>query len=244
MHGVEDRQNRIEGFEQSIFSAASVTMIGAGGIGSEICEGLVRKGIGTLEIFDYDDVEISNLNRQLFFEDDLGKNKAEALAQNLSRMGFLGTHITAYPHGFEDALDMGIAPQGDILVAGVDDDETRIEVSRFALRHDKPMVSLATDRQASFGMCFVQQLGTACYSCLYPNAGNTGAPEPCEPAAAVKDVLKLLGALGLYTIDTVLMKRPRTWTFREIHLASPALDKSGVVQKRPDCPACGNQSPL
>ena len=73
---VTHRQELIAGFDQAKFSATSCILIGAGGIGSEVAEGLCRKGIGRLCILDHDVVEQTNLNRQHFFKDDVHKNKA------------------------------------------------------------------------------------------------------------------------------------------------------------------------
>src|SRR5215831_4164875 len=62
--GAEDRQRKIPGFDQEIFSGSSVLCIGAGGIISQIAPTLVRKGIGRIALLDDDIVELSNLNRQ------------------------------------------------------------------------------------------------------------------------------------------------------------------------------------
>jgi len=74
----------IPGFDQSIFSQSKITLVGAGGINSENGEGFVRKGIAEMDIFDGDDVDLSNLNRQRFTQHDVGKNKAISLAGNLT----------------------------------------------------------------------------------------------------------------------------------------------------------------
>lgn len=95
--GVAARHRGIAGFEQAALTRAVVLLIGAGGLGGEIGEGLVRKGVGELHIFDGDTVEASNLNRQRFTAADLGKNKALCLARNLQLEGYLGTVITGYP---------------------------------------------------------------------------------------------------------------------------------------------------
>ena len=68
---VTDRQERIPGFLQARLCGSKILLIGAGGLGGEIGEGVVRKGIGTLVILDPDVVEVSNLNRQRFFKEDL-----------------------------------------------------------------------------------------------------------------------------------------------------------------------------
>src|SRR5437016_3275582 len=74
--GATDRQQRLAGFDQAVYSNSRVVCIGAGGLISQIAPTLVRKGIGSLTILDDDIVEPSNLNRQRFYVKDLGQNKA------------------------------------------------------------------------------------------------------------------------------------------------------------------------
>src|SRR5215831_7829104 len=83
--GALDRQQKIPGFDQEAYSSASVLCIGAGGLISHVAPTLCRKGIGRLTVLDRDVVEPSNLNRQLFFRQDVGKNKAHRLVGNLER---------------------------------------------------------------------------------------------------------------------------------------------------------------
>ena len=63
-----------------------VTIIGCGGLGSNAANMLVRSGVGELTLIDFDVVEETNLNRQLFFRDQLGLPKTEALAETLRRI--------------------------------------------------------------------------------------------------------------------------------------------------------------
>ena len=100
------RHAGIRGFAEEKLARAWVLAVGAGGIVGWVGCGLVRKGIGTLYLCDGDEVELSNLNRQLFTEHDLYKNKAERLARNLSRQGFCGTELIAYPYMFEELLEL------------------------------------------------------------------------------------------------------------------------------------------
>src|SRR5262249_37047770 len=80
--GAEDRQRKILGFDQEEFSRSHVLCIGAGGIISQVAPTLARKGIGKITLLDDDTVETSNLNRQRFYEKDVGEHKAVALARN------------------------------------------------------------------------------------------------------------------------------------------------------------------
>ncbi|MCJ8502460.1 sulfur carrier protein ThiS adenylyltransferase ThiF [Desulfatitalea alkaliphila] len=63
-----------------------IGIAGAGGIGSNVAVHLVRAGVRCLKIVDFDRVELSNLNRQFYFHDQLGRPKAAALAANLRRI--------------------------------------------------------------------------------------------------------------------------------------------------------------
>lgn len=68
---------------QNRFSSATVAICGLGGLGSNIATALARAGIGKLILIDFDRVEISNLHRQQYKADQIGRYKAEALAENL-----------------------------------------------------------------------------------------------------------------------------------------------------------------
>ena len=72
--------------ERRILSSARVGIAGAGGLGSNAAAHLVRAGVEKLVVADFDVVSESNLNRQFFFRDQLGRKKVEALAENLLRI--------------------------------------------------------------------------------------------------------------------------------------------------------------
>ncbi len=71
---------------QRKLSEASVAVCGLGGLGSNIAIALARAGVGKLHIMDFDRVDISNLNRQQYFPEQLGRYKADALYDTLKRI--------------------------------------------------------------------------------------------------------------------------------------------------------------
>ncbi len=71
---------------QEKFSQASVAICGLGGLGSNVAIHLVRAGVGKLFLLDFDQVDITNLNRQQYFPDQLGEYKTDALKHTLSRI--------------------------------------------------------------------------------------------------------------------------------------------------------------
>jgi len=157
---------------------AKIILIGAGGIGSEIAEGLFRKGIGELRIYDHDTIEMSN------FQD------AVALEHNLN---------------------------ADIVVCGVDNNAARVAVSKYYRKLEVPVLFIAVDYMAENGYVFVQEPGGPCFGCAFPNCFEK-KKAPCL-TPAVKDILKVVAGIDLYSIDSLLMNRKRNWNYRNVHLA-------------------------
>jgi molybdopterin-synthase adenylyltransferase len=237
--GVEDRQVSLKGFNQQALANAKVIMIGAGGLGGEIGEALVRKGVGTLSLFDFDLVEITNLNRQLFGKNDVGKPKSHCLAHNLSKLGFLGSVIEGYSLSFQDALTSGVAMTGNVkvVVCGVDNNPCRIAVSRYYQEQKIPVVFTAVSQDASHGFVFVQEPDKACFACQFPKAVHDETYHPCSPA--VKDILKVVGGISSYAIDSLLMDRLRTYNYKHVYLDGTIPGNDWLVPRRPDCALCG-----
>lgn len=238
---VHQRQELIPGFDQSRLQSACVLLVGAGGLGGEVGEGLVRKGVGALHIFDPDHIQLSNLNRQHFYEEDLYQNKAIALAKNLAKEATDRSLITGYDTSFEHAVAEGLALSADVTVCGVDNDRTKLNVARHVLRQ-QPAVFLGVDELADHGYVFVQEIDGPCFACLFPDAVESNGRDHCVEVGAVKDILKATAGIALYAIDSLLMDRKRAWNFKELSLAGFAPDVNRRIDRRPDCPVCSEEA--
>ena len=234
---VTDRQQKLKGFSQQALTNAKVILIGAGGLGGEIGEALVRKGVGSLVILDYDLVTLTNLNRQLFYAEDLGKPKAHRLSRNLAKVGFCGTHLQGIALSFQDALLQGIDLTGTVIVCGVDNNPCRIAVSRYYRERSTPVVFTAVSQDASHGYSFVQEPDKACFVCQFPKALNDET-YPCG-TPAVKDILKVVAGIVSYTVDSLIMERLRCWNYKHVYLDGSVPDIAWSVPRRLDCPLCG-----
>ncbi len=234
-----ERHLGIDGFDPSKYSELKVLMVGAGGLGGEIGEGLVRKGIGELTFVDADTVSVSNLNRQLFTKSDIGKNKAIQVVKNLKKFGYMGTTIIGYPIFLQEYLER-YSYKPDIVICGVDNDQARISASSFGLKHNIPVVFTAVSRDANNGYVFIQKVGEACFGCLFPNAINN-RKSPCPNAPAMKDILKVVSGMVLFAIDTVLMERKSSWNYRTLYLSGFMPEFVTVKDRNPDCRLCSKQ---
>jgi molybdopterin/thiamine biosynthesis adenylyltransferase len=233
---VSHRQELIPGFEQAKLTGASAGLIGAGALGSEVGEGLCRKGIGELSFVDHDVVEHTNLNRQHFFKDDIGQPKAHSLARNLARHCHAGTTLYGHAYSFQDALALNVDLSASVVVCGVDNSEARVAVSRHYRALGVPVIFIALDLLAECGHVFVQESTGPCFGCAFPNSLSP-RKAPCFVPAS-KDALKVTAGLALYAVDSLLMQRRRNWNFRRIHLAGFAPDVIEVLPRLPACPLC------
>lgn len=238
--GALDRQTRIPGFNQERLSRSRVVCIGAGGLIGHIAPTLVRKGIGALAIFDDDEVEASNLNRQRFYTSDIGQNKAMALARNLLAECTFATNIEAFPMRLEEALARGVDLRCDAAVIGVDNSPARVLASRHFRQLRVPTVFCAVSAEADHGYIFVQQADGPCFGCLFPDSANDER-YPCPATPAIADVLQAVGAIAVYAVDSCLMARPRLWTYRRLNVSDGGWDASTHVEKRPYCTLCGEE---
>jgi molybdopterin/thiamine biosynthesis adenylyltransferase len=232
--GAEDRQRKIPGFDQGIFSKAGAVCIGAGGIVSQIAPTLVRKGIGHITLLDDDIVEASNLNRQRFYERDLGRNKAIALAQNLEAECIVATEICGHALRLEEAIARSADLACDVAICGVDNNPARVAASRYFRAQGTPVIFTAVSRDGDHGYVFVQDREGPCLGCLFPDMVNDDR-YPCPGTPAIADILQAVGTLAVYAVDTLLMARPRRWNYRRISLSDCALDGGSLVPARQGC---------
>jgi sulfur carrier protein ThiS adenylyltransferase len=114
-------------------AASSVAIIGCGGLGSNAAAMLLRSGVRTLTLIDFDRVEESNLNRQLYFRDQLGRPKVEALAETLlridpdARLTLIAERVTA-----ENVA--GLVGGADVIIEAVDRAETKAMIVNACMR--------------------------------------------------------------------------------------------------------------
>lgn len=230
--GATDRHQGVPGFDQEAYSKASVLCIGAGGLIGHIVPTLVRKGIGSITIVDGDEVEASNLNRQFFFPEDIGKNKAIALASNLYRECTCATSIIGIGKNFEaveDSLDMRFSA----VVCGVDNNPTRLRVSRGFAELGLPVVFTGVSEDADFGYVFIQNRQGACFQCTFPDAES--GKFPCPNTPAMKEILQAIGSIAAFAVSMTVVGEFQGWNWRTFRLSSASFDGCASIPRRDGC---------
>ena len=179
---------------------AKVLLLGAGGLGSPAALYLAAAGVGTLGIVDSDEVDLSNLQRQVIHSSErIGVSKVDSAEQTISA---LNPDVHVVKHQMRLGADniMEILPDYDIVVDGLDNFPTRYLLNDASVRLKMPVVSAAI-------LGFEGQLSVfkpyegPCYRCLFP------VPPPAElaPSCGANGVLGVLpGTMGLLQATEVI----------------------------------------
>ena len=168
---------------------------------------------------------------------DVGENKAIALAENLKAECIARTKIRGYAFRLEEAIARGIDFACDVVICGVDNNPARVIASRFFRSKHIPVIFTAVSRDADHGYVFVQESDGPCIACMFPDMVNDDR-YPCPGTPAIADILQAMGSLAVYAIDTLIMRRPRTWSYRRLSLSDPTLDGGSMIRARETCSLC------
>lgn len=225
----------IGGPGQQKLKAASVLMIGAGGLGAPAALYLAAAGVGRLTLADDDVVSLSNLQRQVLYSvADIGEPKTAAAA---SRLSGLNPHVVVTQAPAVTAANAAaIIPGHDLVLDGTDNFETRLMVSDACLAAGVTLVSGAIGRWTGQVGVFV---GQPCYRCLVPEV-----PPDAETCVAVGVVGALAGVIGsmmaLEAIKLIVDARAPLTGRLLIYDALAAETRTVRIAADPACQACGS----
>jgi molybdopterin-synthase adenylyltransferase len=188
---------QVGGIGQRKLKAASVAIIGAGGIGSAAIPALAGAGVGKLTIVDDGEVERSNLQRQPIFRDDqVGQPKA-ALAAEFARA--LNPHVDSI--GIRQRLDTTNVEQlidgHQMVLDGSDNFATRLTVSDAATRLRIPLVSAAAVQfQGQIGLYRGWETEKPCYRCFVGDAFDADDCDTCAEQGVLGALAATVGSFG------------------------------------------------
>ncbi len=176
--------------QQALLSAKAV-IVGAGGLGGPAGLYLAAAGVGHITIIDDDNVETSNLQRQVqFVHTDVGMSKAVVMADTLSDLN-PDIKSIAVNERLNAENAHSLLSGHDIVIDGVDSFETRFTINDACLALKTPLVSGALGRFHGQVSAFKNEGTGPCYRCLVPDI-----PPDAETCAAVGVVGALAGIVG------------------------------------------------
>ncbi len=231
---------------QKKLKAASVLLIGTGGLGSPVSMYLAAAGVGRMGLVDFDNVDYSNLQRQvLFTTDDVGKSKAVVAKEKLTALN-PHTQIDVYEQRFSADSAMDLIRGYDLVIDGTDNFPTRYCVNDACVMLNKPNVYGSIFRFEGQATVFDprEHDGKArgpCYRCLYPEPPPPGMVPSCAEGGVLgvlpgvigciqaTEAIKLMLGQGSSLVGRLVRYSALDMTFRELKL-----------RRDKNCPVCGD----
>ncbi len=219
--------------------AASVLLVGLGGLGAPTAMYLAAAGVGRIGLVDYDVVDESNLQRQIIHgQSTLGKPKVLSAA---ARIHDINPYVEVVPYQTALTRENAVRILGDydVIVDGADNFATRYLVNDACVLLNKPNVHGSIFRFEGQVSVFWAKHGP-CYRCLYPEPPPPGMVPSCAEAGVLgvlpgligviqaTETVKLITGIGSPLIGRLLLYDALDMTFREVKL-----------RKDPNCPICG-----
>jgi sulfur-carrier protein adenylyltransferase/sulfurtransferase len=225
---------------QNRLKAARVLCIGAGGLGSPAALYLAAAGVGTLGIVDFDDVDLSNLQRQILHgTKDIGRSKLESARDRLHDINpQIETELHKCRFSSENASQL--VTRYDVVVDGSDNFPTRYLSNDVCVFAHKPNVYGSVFRFEGQITVFAPHLGGPCYRCLFPEPPPPDSVPNCAQAGVLGvlpgiigmlqaiETLKLILGIGEPLVGRLLHFDALKVKFRELNL-----------RRDPQCPVCG-----
>jgi molybdopterin/thiamine biosynthesis adenylyltransferase len=217
-----------------------VLVIGAGGLGSAAAPYLAAAGVGNITLLDHDQVELTNLQRQIMHtENSVGKSKVDSGKQFLEQ---LNSHVhieTIHAKATRSLLDE-LLPSVDIVLDCTDNFSTRHLINTSCVKHQIPLVSgsaLRFDGQLS--VFDPRKVSSPCYACIF-SPDEQFEEVSCSSMGIFSPLVGIIGAMQaaqalqvLIGFGEPLVGRMLLWNARTTQI------DEFKVSRNPECPVCG-----
>ena len=235
------RQLLLEDFDisgQEKLKKARVLIAGLGGLGSIVSMYLAGAGVGCLVIADGDEIDITNLHRQILYkESDVGLDKTKAARNNLLD---LNSEIEIF--SINQYLNSENLPSAlkniDIVVDATDNYASRYDLNRACLSRGIPIISASAQRVEGQITIIYPALGGPCYRCLYDDTSHYAALS-CSQEGILSPILGILGSLQAYEVLRFICDFEEALVDSILFVDLAKLDFKRVkYSAKKDCPDC------
>ncbi|MFN8858466.1 MAG: ThiF family adenylyltransferase [Planctomycetaceae bacterium] len=222
---------------------ARILVCGCGALGGAVADGLTRAGVGFLRLVDRDFVELSNLQRQVLFdEDDVARGLPKAIAA-ANRLGRVNSEVQRDPivADIDPGNMLGFARDVDLIIDGMDNFETRFLINDAALELGKPWIYAGC--LGSHGQVLPIIPGqTACLRCLLGDLPGPAETETCDTAGVLGPAIAVISALEVTLALKMISQGPgavaEQMAVVDVWDPSLRLMRTAGLRAQADCPAC------
>ena len=226
---------------QAKLAAARVLLVGCGALGGVVADQLVRGGVGHLRLVDRDTVELTNLQRQVLFDEtdaEGGTPKAAAAARRLAAINSAVTvePVVADVHaGNVRSLMDGVT----VVVDGTDNAETRYLLNDAAVSAGVPWV-YGGCVSADGRVMAIRPGVTPCLRCLFPDPPAVGELPTCDTVGVLGPAAAVVASLQVVAAFKLILGEP-TAGLTVVDLWRNRFHVVDTGDRRPDCPCCGRR---
>jgi molybdopterin/thiamine biosynthesis adenylyltransferase len=224
---------------QEKLDQSHVLIIGAGGLGSPAAMYLAASGIGHLTICDGDQVDLTNLQRQIIHDSgSIGLAKVQSAKQSLARIN-PGINITTVQQHVDAEKLSEIVPQVDAVIDASDNFSTRHQVNQACVTYKKPLISGAAIRfDGQVSVFDLRHPGSPCYHCLFPIDGEP-QDMPCATMGVFSPLVGIIGSMQAAETIKILLGIGESLNGRLQLLDGLTMNwRSIKLPKDPACPVC------
>lgn len=228
---------------QQYWATSKVSVFGCGGLGHPLALYLASSGIGEIHLFDDDQIELSNLQRQIAFNTaDIGQIKVEVLQRKLTQLN-PEIQVIAHSHAINnDTVEHFKARLStmNLFFDCTDNFTARYFLNNLSLQLNKPLISAAAIGFSGLCSLFNHAAGAPCYACLFNPDDEAKQTATCVEAGVFAPLLGIVGshqaALGLN-----YLAHPHTFS-AEVQINAWDLSqqkmRQSLLKKDPDCGVC------
>ncbi len=229
----------IGGPGQKSLKSAKVLVVGAGGLGSPSLMYLAAAGVGVIGVIDDDEVDASNLQRQIIHTDQrIGEPKVKSA---MEAMTALNPFVEVRPYQrrlTEESAE--IIEEYDLILDGSDNFDTRYLVNRVAAKAGKPLISAAITQWEGQISLYDPAHGTPCYECIFPHRPAPGMVPTCAEAGVAAPLPGVVGAMmAMEAVKHICGAGQGLGGRLMIYDALYAEVRVIGIKRRDDCAVCG-----
>jgi molybdopterin-synthase adenylyltransferase len=247
------RNNLTEWFSQEAVQNKYIGIIGCGAVGNEVVKNLALLGVGRMDVYDFDKIEIHNLTRSVLFrETDIGKNKSDIVAERAMELD-PNIHVSSFPGDFWDKITIDRLREYDVIISCVDNFEARLRINQLCVLFSKNFINTGIDsRHISVESYPIANINdSACYECnlppdVYKNVQQRYScgwlhkisfREKIIPTTTITgSIAGAIASSQALRIDGTITRSNRVFLDTITGSATTT-----ILDKNPECPTCGQQ---
>ncbi len=217
---------------------STVLIFGLGGLGSPVAIYLAAAGVGRLILVDFDEVDLSNLQRQIIHTTDrIGQRKTDSAKQQIHALN-PEIAVEVIDHQLASDELYALADRADVIIDATDNFSSRFAINEASVQTSTPLVSGAAIKMEGQVSVFSDNKNAPCYRCLYKDEGEQDMR--CTQNGVLAPVVGIIGSIQANEAIKIITGVGEPLSGRLMIMDAETMTIRTVTLKKDlDCPVCG-----